>query len=137
MIKKLSEWNSIKLTVNMYKRIIIRSLVMILLLGMAAYCLDTFTEMSRRYGYDVAGRYPELLQIFRATAILAWFELSVFWIRLAVAPKSDEQAAAEDAIGNYEDPGYNQMASAVIYVTYTIKWAFRLWILLTLCDYIK
>jgi len=115
---------------SMLKRAFLRSASLAILLIVASSILNIMVEYARYYGWDIPDRFPELLIIFRAVAILTWFELSVFWIRLATSPKIDNQCLADEAA---RDP----MAAAVVYWAKLFSWAFRVTVLMQLCDFWK
>ncbi|MBR7792300.1 hypothetical protein KDM87_06780 [Undibacterium sp. FT147W] len=56
-----------------------------------------------------------------AAAVLAWAEISIMWLRIAMAPKIDEQEVASN-IGMARHP----IAGALVYATHAFKWAIRL-----------
>jgi hypothetical protein len=113
---------------NLVQRALLRSLVLGLLLLTAGAALELLVWLSRSQGYDIAARYPELLVVFRAVAILVWFEMSVFWIRMATQPKVDGQEPATVAMTQ-------PSSAATVYIVQTCAWAFRIYVLLRLCDF--
>jgi hypothetical protein len=115
---------------ELIKRAFFRSAALALLLITASTILEFLIQMARYHGWDIPDRFPELLIIFRAVAILTWFEMSVFWIRLATSPKIDNQCLADEAS---RDP----MAAAVVYWAKLFAWAFRVAVLMQLCDFWK
>lgn len=117
-----------KNTINMMQRALLRSVIMGALFIVAYLILNFLIESARSYGSDWPDRFPELLVILRAVAILTWFEKSIFWIRLAVEPKLDSQAIADATV---PDPA----AAASVYRTRVFMWAFRIVILMTLCGF--
>src|SRR5438093_187816 len=79
------------------RRALFRSLVLGILLIAAGGILDLLVNLARDHGSDIPDRFPEILIIFRAVAILTWFEMSIFWVRLAISPKLDSQDIAMQA----------------------------------------
>lgn len=65
--------------------------------------------------------YPDVIKCMTAAAVLAWAEISIMWLRIAMAPKIDEQAVACD-IHRADHP----VAGALVYATNAFKWAIRL-----------
>jgi hypothetical protein len=117
-------------TWTMLKRAFLRSVFMVILLALAGGILQALVELARFGGSDLPGQFPELLIIFRAVAILAWFEMSVFWLRLATQPKVDLQYVAHKADGA-------PLGAALVYWANVFAWAFRVVILMQLCDFLK
>ena len=65
--------------------------------------------------------FPEVIKCMTAAAVLAWAEISIMWLRIAMSPKIDEQAVACD-VGSSLHP----VAGALVYATHAFKWAIRL-----------
>lgn len=68
---------------------------------------------------DINERFPEWLMGLRAAAILAWAEVTLLWIRVALQPRIDTQHSAHVA---HEDP----MAAAIAYAVHQSAWALRM-----------
>jgi len=117
-------------TWQVLQRAFLRSLVLGILLLTATGILDTLIDLARFHGSSVPDRYPEILIIFRAVAILTWLELSIFWIRMSTQPGVDIQSAAKKAM---QDP----IGAAHIYWASKFTWVVRMVILLQLCDFLK
>jgi hypothetical protein len=83
---------------------------------------DRFTDFNERW--------PEVIVILRAAAIMTWAELSLLWIRTALQPKTDVQQAATKAL---ETP----MAAAIVYATHSVNWIVRMVIFLKLCSFVQ
>jgi small basic protein len=64
--------------------------------------------------------FPEVMQGMKAAAILAWAEITIMWIRIAMSPSLDVQQSARLAANN------DAMAAAVVYAAHQVTWAVRL-----------
>ncbi len=65
--------------------------------------------------------HADVLKCMTAAAVLFWAEIVVMWVRIAQAPRLDEQKAAEQALNNHDT-----RAAAAIYAVYAYKWTIRL-----------
>lgn len=117
-------------TGKMLERAFLRSFCMAALLIIAGGLLEFFIELARFGGNDVAERFPEILIIFRAVSILAWFEMSIFWLRLATQPGIDLQFVAHKADGT-------AVGAALLYITIVVQWLVRMIVLMQLCGFWK
>lgn len=113
-----------------FRRAFLRSAAMAALLIMASGLLELFIQLARFGGSDIAERFPEILIIFRAVAIMAWLEMSAFWLRMATQPKVDLQFLVHKADGT-------AMGAAVVYTVNALMWVFRICIFMQLCGFWK
>lgn len=65
--------------------------------------------------------HPDVIKCMTAAAVLAWAEISIMWIRIAMSPKLDEQKVAID-VQTFAQPE----AMAKVYAVHSFKWAVRL-----------
>lgn len=84
----------------------------------AVLTLAAFGLMER---LTVLTGWPEVMQGMRAAAILAWAEISIMWLRIAMAPTLDVQAAARAALA-----GHDPRSAAWVYAVHQATWAARL-----------
>lgn len=115
-------------TYTMLKRAALRSIVLAILLLAAGWALETMVSMAHYGDSNLAQRFPEILIIFRATAILVWFNLSLFWIRLATQPSLGGQEAGRAAMDT-------PMSAAILFCAQTLKWMFEMALLMQLCGF--
>lgn len=116
--------------IGLIHRVMGRSMFFLFMTVLGFSGLELLVYLGRTQGYDFMTRFPELTMILRAVTILAWLEMSVMWIRLMAQPNVNVQTAACDAVECPATP----MASAVIYGIHTFAWAFRLLLLMKLCE---
>jgi hypothetical protein len=100
------------------RRMAVRSVVLAVLTVLGGMLLSHLVDSGRLDRFGIVHQFPELLTMLRASAIMTFIEMSIFWIRLAVTPQLDVQEYAKTAA---KDP----MAAAIIYVTNTLQWAAR------------
>ena len=96
----------------MIKRLGIRTLIFACLTIAAFALMQPLTQFSG---------WPEVMQGMKAAAILAWAEISIMWIRIAISPRLDVQATATIAQGRGD-----ALATAVVYAVHQATWAVRL-----------
>ena len=65
--------------------------------------------------------HSDVLKCMTAAAVLAWAEISIMWLRIAVSPRVDEQHAVHD-VHELAHP----LSLAVLYCAHSFKWAVRL-----------
>ncbi|NRR28899.1 hypothetical protein HSX11_01755 [Oxalobacteraceae bacterium] len=94
----------------MIKRLAIRTAVFAALTLLAFVLMEPLTKLVG---------WPELMQGLGAAAKLAWAEISVMWIRIAISPKLDVQKVALAA-------GHDPRAAAMVYAVHQLTWAVRL-----------
>lgn len=111
-------------------RALLRSVILAVLFVTAGAFLEGLIELARYQGSDIAARFPELLIIFRAVAILAWLEMSIMWLTIATSFKTNGDFIAE---GDREKP-IRSVGTEAIKV---FKWALRLAVLLQLCGFLS
>ena len=116
-------------SLNMTKRVMGRSVFFLLMTIAGFSCLEVLVFLARERGWDIVSRFPELNMILGGVTKLAWLEMSVLWIRLMAQPNVDVQSAANDAV---ETP--SPVASAITFGIHTFAWAFRLLLLMKLCE---
>lgn len=105
-------------TWTLMKRMAARSVVMALLTVIGGAVLEHLVDSGRLDKFSLIHQFPELLAMMRASIVIMFAEMSLFWTRLAVSPKLDVQQLAERA---QADP----MASAVVHAVNTVQWGFR------------
>ncbi|MFZ3001588.1 MAG: hypothetical protein WA071_14775 [Undibacterium umbellatum] len=71
--------------------------------------------------------HTDVLKCMNAAAVLAWAEISIMWIRIAMSPRLNEQAVAED-VQELAHP----FAMALVYCAHVARWAVRLGIFIYL-----
>lgn len=96
---------------NMIKRLSLRTAIF------AALTILAFALMER---LTILTGAPEVMQGMKAAAILAWAEISIMWIRIAMSPQLDVQAAAKVAHDG------DARAAAFLYAVHQATWAARL-----------
>jgi hypothetical protein len=116
-------------TKEMIKRLFVRSAVLLIMSFAGWFLMDLIVESARAHGNTFVTRFPEFLLILRALAILAWIDVSIMWIRLALQPLLDIQKLALMAIEQQDTK-----AAAVIYVTNQLMIALRIFIALKLAE---
>lgn len=84
----------------------------------AAFTIVAFALMER---LTMLTGWPEVMQGMKAAAILAWAEISILCIRIAMSPRLDVQDAARVA----HDCG-DARAAALVYAVHQASWAVRL-----------
>ena len=94
----------------MIKRLAIRTIVFVIL---------TITAFVAMQPLTISTGWPEVMQCLKAAAILAWGEISIMWIRIAIAPRLDVQDSASLAAKDAK-------ASATVYAVHQFTWAVRL-----------
>lgn len=101
---------------------------MLLCLSFSLAAIMEFFVQSARFGtWDLAAKYPEMLQILRAISILTWFDQAILWLRLIVSPKIDIQALANKLTGTGPDDSMASSAGImVVYITNNVAWLVRL-----------
>lgn len=83
-----------KKTREMAKRLFMRSVILLALTIIGFAAMDIIVELERANDIHLVSRFPEIMLVLRALTMLTWIEISVQWIRLALAPKLDMQAFA-------------------------------------------
>lgn len=97
---------------NMIKRFALRTAIF------AAFTILAFALMER---LTILTGAPEVMQGMKAAGALAWAEISIMWIRIAMSPRLDVQSAAQVA-HDLDDP----RAAAMVYAVHQATWAARL-----------
>jgi hypothetical protein len=116
---------SIAKTKEMIARTFIRSAVLLILSGFGLIATQFLIDAAGKHGFELAQTFPELMLVMNALFQLTWIEVSIMWIRLALAPNVDVQASACAAM---KDP----TSSAIVYLTHVLQWAFRIGLVLYL-----
>jgi hypothetical protein len=116
--------------ISMWRRLVIRSAILLLLTLMAMIALDLLVIAGRERVLDVNERWPEVINILRAGFIMTWAEVGVLWLRTAIAPKVDVQAAMNKA-------AETSMGAAVVSLVHLAMWGVRLMIFLQLSGLAK
>lgn len=129
MFKEFIKRAGVQQTYEMYKRTIIRSLVLLAFTAASFFALEYLVQEGR-YGSDINQRFPEFLIVLRALAIYTWVEVSMFWVRITLEPNTDVQKASKVAEGE-------PMAAAVLSGVHAVKWLARLLIVLQLADLLR
>lgn len=108
-------------------RLFIRAglLAVLTIIGFAV--LEYLIQMTKTRGWDFVMRFPEFPTMMRAACFMTFVELTVLLIRLTTQPRIDVQKSAEDA-------GKEPMAAAVVYLTHSAVWMFRVFVFMKLCD---
>jgi hypothetical protein len=119
-----------KKEISMWRRLIIRSAMLILLTAIAALGMDALVVLGRSGFADFNQRWPEVINILRAGFIMTWAELSLLWLRTAIAPKVDVQAAMLKA-------AETSTGAAVVSLVHLMQWALRLVVFLELSGLAK
>lgn len=88
------------------------------LLGFAV--VDYLVESGLADNTAMARRFPEFIPMMMAAAKFTLIEMSLFWIRIFTAPKLDVQGVL-NGIQTWDN--YN--AVALVHLTNTLQWAFR------------
>lgn len=96
-----------------------------LALRTAVFAVLTFAAFFLMQPLTIYTGFPEVLQGLKAAAVLAWAEVSIMWIRIAIQPRLDVQHAAFVVIRpRIGDP--DPQACAWIFFSYQLAWAARL-----------
>lgn len=111
---------------GMVKRLVFRSVVFALLTIIGFAATELLVYLGKERISDINSRFPELLMIIRAAAIMTWVEISLFWIRIGLQPQIDVQASAKTAESQ-------PMAAAIVYITHQLTWVIRMVLFLKLC----
>lgn len=119
-----------KKEISMWKRMWVRSAVLVVLTAISMGLMELLIWGGKSGWTDFNDRWPEVIVVLRAAFIMTWIEVSLLWIRTAIAPHVDMQAAARKAA---ELP----MGAAIALVSHTAQWAFRFWVFLHLCEFLK
>lgn len=115
--------------VSMFRRLAVRTFILAALTAVAFMGMDLLVMMGHDRITDINERWPELIQVLRAAGILTWAEMSLMWIRMALAPKTDVQQAANVAL-------QSPTAAAVVYATHSLQWMVRMVFFLRLCGFL-
>lgn len=113
---------------SMFKRLYWRTFGLLVLSALAWLGLEALTLFSRDGTTDIAQRFPEMMLIIRAGAIVTWVELTLLWVRTFLQPNIDVQEAAKVAM---QDP----QGAAWVYVTEKLAWLARMVMFLWLCNF--
>lgn len=114
---------------SMFRRMAVRTFILMALTVLAFLVMDTLVMLGHDRVSDINERWPELIQILRAAGIMTWAEMSLMWIRMALAPKTDVQKAATLAM---QEP----MPAAVVYAVHSLQWLARMVLFLHLCGFL-
>ena len=116
-------------TFSLIRRVAGRTIVLAVLTTMAFVSLDLLVYLGREGISDINSRFPELIAIVRAAAIMAWIEVSILLIRVSLAPRTDVQTAVKVA-------ELEPMSAAIVYAVHTLAWAIRFAFFLKLCEFL-
>lgn len=108
------------------KRMAARSVFLFLLTLVGFHVADLMIDSARFNTIPALRRFPDFVIMMTAAAKFTFIELSLFWIRFGVTPKQDVQDVAETAARG------GGMPAAVVHVTNTLVWAFRVVVFLYL-----
>lgn len=97
---------------QMTKRLALRTL---------AFFAITVVSFTLMRPLTIESGHADVLKCMTAAAVLAWAEITIMWVRIALAPRLDEQKAAELALEERDT-----RAAAAIYAVYAYKWTIRL-----------
>lgn len=106
------------MTITMMKRLAARTAIFFALTVLAFWLMRPLT---------VHTGLPDVMKGMTAAAVLAWAEITLMWIRIAMAPKVDEQLAAQE-VHELASP----VALALLYGVHAFKWAVRLLVFVAL-----
>jgi hypothetical protein len=112
-------------TWDLIKRMSIRSVVLALLCVIGFSALEQLVQIGMANPQGMIQKFPELLSLVKATTIFMFLEISLFWIRLATAPKVDVQASLETA-------NATSIGAAIVYFTNVLQWFARVCVFLYL-----
>lgn len=103
------------------------SLVSLTLLGFLL--LELLVQFGGSYSSGINARYPELMPIIRAFAIMTWAEVGILWIRKLV----QSQINIQDALRRSDD---EPMSAAIAYGIHIAQWLARMVIFLKLAEFL-
>lgn len=112
-------------SLNLIKRMFLRSIVLMLLTAIGFWVADTLVESSRYGDLPILRRFPDFIALMTAAAKFTFIEMSLFWIRFSTQPKNDVQESI--AVANREP-----MSAAFLHLTNSLVWAFRVGVFLWL-----
>lgn len=104
----------------MIKRLFIRTMQFAILTVLAIAAQEWMVYLGHEQISDINERFPEIVCVLVAVAVLAWGEISIMWFRVLMAPELDVQKIAKQAAD--ESP----QAAATIYAAKQFVWAVRL-----------
>lgn len=111
------------------RRLLERSIFLWALTLAGFLLLDVLVEKSRVGDWGIVARYPEFMLLMKAASVLAFIEVSLVWIRIAIQPKVDVQEAYRRSL---EEP----LSAAIAHFTNLIWWAVRAYLFLRLAELI-
>jgi len=109
------------------KRLLSRSVLFAFITILMFGLLEYLVENSKYDKLSILLQFPEFLTMTKAGAIMSSLELFVLWVRIIGQPQVDVQKAEEIA-------RQSPMSAAIVYLTHSLVWAFRLYLFLLLAD---
>ena len=103
-------------TWHLIKRMAIRSVFLMILFSTGLLVLDTLINSGFGDKYALVRRFPDMIPMMNAAAILTFINMSIFWIRIFTAPKHVVQEAKSVAMTT-------PSGAAVVVVTDMLGWA--------------
>lgn len=83
-----------KKTRELVQRLFVRSLVLLVLTVFGFAAMDIIVQLERANDIQLVSRFPEIMMVLGALTMLTWIEVSVQWVRIALAPRIDLQTFA-------------------------------------------
>lgn len=112
-------------SVELMKRMLARSVFLVLLTAIGFAALELLVASGGQDGIGIVERFPELLMMAKAAAVLTFAELIVFWARFATAHKLDVQDVGTLATAS-------PTGAAIVYAVNSAHWLARILIVVYL-----